>query len=232
LRKLTCAESVNSKVMKVFALSSLFTVVSAADSPLGKDIFDATVGLMVDLVEYTTASPRFISGLVTTAIGVVRDLPGLAKNVFEGDAATQDKMVGFAVSCASTVFALYIGLAAFNLALHMACQTKNHFKKFLDLPFSGFLPRDLVQEHCLDRIKGWQVKNFFMPFDPLDGKSKVSLALIGETTATAITTCMLLSCAPAVLGMVRGGADAKAAQALAWTFGTAVGLQYLMKLAA
>ena len=43
---------------------------------------------------------------------------------------------------------------------------------------------------------------------------------------------MILACAPAVHELMKGGANKAKAEALAWTLGTALGVQYLVKISA
>ena len=62
--------------------------------------------------------------------------------------------------------------------------------------------RDTVQKEVLDRIINWDVK-FVLPMAGESGNPSVS-GLV-STTAAAASLCMMLSCAPAVLALMRGG---------------------------
>ena len=138
--------------------------------------------------------------------------------------------MGFAGHCAAIVFTLYVALASLNLLLSVVCTAKNGVAKHLVLP--TFLPaplsnvRDVVQTHLLDRIINWKHSSTFMK---LDGQGKTTtLSNVVSSTSAALSACMVLSCAPAALDLMRGGADKGGAEAIAWTLGTALGLQYLV----
>ena len=65
---------------------------------------------------------------------------------------------------------------------------------------------------------------------PLEGQSgKPSLAQALPVLASATSICVLLGAAPAIHALIKKGSDKAAAEALAYTLGMAVGLQYLVK---
>jgi len=64
---------------------------------------------------------------------------------------------------------------------------------------------------------------------PLSGeKGSPTVGSMASTTAAAISLSMLLGSVPTVLALMRGGANKADAEALAWTVGTALGVQYLV----
>ena len=69
-----------------------------------------------------------------------------------------------------------------------------------------------------------------MVFELWGRPTTVSVGTLSGTIATitaATSACLLLSTTPDVLALARGGADKAAAEALAWTVGTALGLKYV-----
>jgi len=219
-----------------FALLSSFGMASAAAAAAANplepvtDVIDAALGAVQDVSGYVLGSPRTAADIIIWVIEFGRGIPGLAKAVFQGDTATQDKLCNFAVFAAASVFVVYASLAALNLFLLVACSVKNGVAKYLVLPNNLPAPlstlRDLVQKQLLDRIIGWKVNSTFIRLDG-QGKSP-SLASVASSMSAAISACMLLSCAPAVLSLMRGGANKGEAEAIAWTVGTALGIQYLV----
>ena len=132
---------------------------------------------------------------------------------------------------------VYGTVAALNFLLLTLCSVKNYFTKYMVIadwslpglklkmpaPVANLL--DPVQKNVLDPIRQWEV-SFVVP---LDGeKGKPSVGKLASTTAGAISLCMLLACVPTVLSLMRGGANKSDAEALAWTVGTALGVQYLV----
>ena len=75
--------------------------------------------------------------------------------------------------------------------------------------------RDTVQKEVLDRIINWDVK-FVLPMAGESGNPSVS-GLVSTTAAAA--SRMMLSCAPAILAIMRGGPSKASAETLAWTMG-------------
>ena len=62
---------------------------------------------------------------------------------------------------------------------------------------------------------------------PFEGSHGSTLSGTIATITAATSACLLLSTTPDVLALARGGADKAAAEALAWTVGTALGLKYV-----
>ena len=191
------------------------------------DVVNALLGGASDVVGYTLALPRFSADLAVWAIEFVRGLPALGKAVFDGDAATLDSLAGFCVSVATTCFVVYAASAALNFGLKTLCTVKDYFSSYMVLPkmkkIAGVdVPkpltdvRDTVQKEVLDRIINWDVK-FVLPMAGESGNPSVS-GLV-STTAAAASLCMMLSCAPAVLALMRGGPSKASAETLAWTMG-------------
>ena len=62
---------------------------------------------------------------------------------------------------------------------------------------------------------------------PFEGSHGSTLSGTIATITAATSACLLLSTTPDVLALARGGANKAAAEALAWTVGTALGLKYV-----
>lgn len=191
------------------------------------DVVNALLGGASDVVGYLLGLPRFSADLAVWAIEFVRGLPALGKAVFDGDAATLDSLAGFCVSVATTCFVVYAASAALNFGLKTLCTVKDYFSSYMVLPkmkkIGGVdVPkpltdvRDTVQKEVLDRIINWDVK-FVLPMAGESGNPSVS-GLV-STTAAAASLCMMLSCAPAILAIMRGGPSKASAETLAWTMG-------------
>lgn len=61
----------------------------------GTDALAAVMGAATDAIGYLFALPRFSTDLFVWAVQFVRDLPGLANNVFNGNQKTLDELAGF-----------------------------------------------------------------------------------------------------------------------------------------
>ena len=62
---------------------------------------------------------------------------------------------------------------------------------------------------------------------PLEGGHGSTLGGTIATMASATAACLFLASTPDLLALARGGADKAAAEAIAWTLGTALGLKYV-----
>ena len=140
------------------------------------------------------------------------------------------------VTVGSICFVVYISVAAVNMALQTLYSTKEYFSTYLELPalktvFGLDVPkpvtqvRNTVQKEVLDRIIDWKFA-FVMPLSDEKGSPSVS-TMVGNSAA-AISLCMMLSCAPAVLALMQNGPSKDGAEAVAYTMGTALGIQYLV----
>ncbi len=79
------------------------------------DAYEATVGLGSDFVKYTMATPQAVADFYVYMVGLLRATPDFAKNIYEGDAASMDKVATFCVGTAASIFVVYAGIAALNL---------------------------------------------------------------------------------------------------------------------
>ncbi len=99
-----------------FALLSSFGMASAAAAAAANplepvtDVIDAALGAVQDVSGYVLGSPRTAADIIIWVIEFGRGIPGLAKAVFQGDTATQDKLCNFAVFAAASVFVVYASL--------------------------------------------------------------------------------------------------------------------------
>lgn len=222
----------------------------AEAEPQGNPLIDHAMGLASDLIASSVlaakdasallmAAPRFGVDAFVYLVDVGRSLPAKVVNVYNGDAAELDKMNDFCVYAASTIFCVYASVTALNLVLSLATKVIDYASScgLMTIPVKVLgqaLPppvlkvRNFLQGEIFDRIRNFKVNAWIIP---LEGQSGAP-TLKGATSAlaTAISACMILSCAPAVHGLMKGGADKAAAEALAYTMGTALGLQYLVKL--
>ena len=62
---------------------------------------------------------------------------------------------------------------------------------------------------------------------PLEGGHGSTLGGTIATMASATAACLFLAATPDLLALARNGADKSAAEAIAWTLGTALGLKYV-----
>ena len=204
-----------------------------------QDAAQATLGAGEDILGYVLASPRFLVDFYVQVVAYARAVPGMVKDVYAGDAATTDSMLSFCTHAATTMFAVTASLTALNLLLALFAQVKNSVKDRMILPKTILgkpLPpgvvdvRNLIQDQILNRIRSFEVKSWIVPLEGQTGAPTLKGAT--PVLAGAVSACMLLSCAPAVHALMKGGANKADAEALAWTAGTALGIQYLVKVAA
>ena len=121
----------------------------------------------------------------------------------------------------------------------LCAGVKDYFSEYLVIPTNVLgqkLPdplmtvRNVIQKEILDRVRSFQVNSWIVPLEGQNGAPSLSGAL--PVLATAVSTCMILSCAPSIHALMKSGADKAAAEAIAYTMGTALGIQYLTKKAA
>lgn len=199
------------------------------------DVAGAVQGAAGDVFGYLIGAPQTGADFVCWSIALVRSLPSLFTNVWNGDGATQDGLASFCVSCATMCFIVYATVAALNFLLATTCSVKNYFNSYLKIASWNLLGLKLpkpavdalapVQKHLLDPIINWKV-SYIMPLSGEKGSPTVGS--MASTTAAAISLSMLLGSVPTVLALMRGGANKADAEALAWTVGTALGVQYLV----
>ena len=136
----------------------------------------------------------------------------------------------------SICFVVYISVAAVNMGLQTLYSTKEYFSAYLTLPamktvLGQAVPkpvtdlRDTIQKELLDRIINWKF-SFVMPLSGEKGSPSISAMV--SNSAAAISLCMMLSCAPAVLALMQNGPSKGDAEAVANTMGTALGIHYLV----
>ena len=75
----------------------------------------------------------------------------------------------------------------------------------------------------VDPVKHYQHRTII----PLEGGHGSTLGGTIATMASATAACLFLASTPDLLALARGGADKSAAEAIAWTLGTALGLKYV-----
>jgi len=232
----------------LLALSSVVNAAKAAPEPEGNAIVDYVLGLFNDIVGAAMAAgqdvagivmgaPRFAVNVLVWAVDFVRDLPELAENVFKGDAATLDDLASFASTTAGIVFVTYASLAALNLLVQLADSVRKAASPYLQInkiqPFGQKIPKpvanvlDEIQKRAINPVLDFNLKNWICPLGKQTGTPNLSNT--AQSVSAALSTCVILSCAPSVLALIRGGANKGAAEALAYTLGTALGLQYLVK---
>jgi len=126
-----------------------------------------------------------------------------------------------------------------NLVLALAASVKDYFVDYMVLPSNiagQKLPSpvltifDIIQKNLIDPVRKFKVSAWIVPLEGQSGKPSLKGATVA--LATAISVCMMLSCAPSVHSLMKSGANKESAEALAFTMGTALGLQYLVKLTA
>jgi len=198
----------------------------------------------------TTASgwvkggPQMVSDAVCwgadTAVAVLDPNGGTIRRAMSGDAATLDELANLASTIGCIVFVVYVCMTAVNLFLATAESVRDYFKNFLTipkltkLPIVGIaLPDPLptvwstltgpIQTYVLDPVKNYKHRTIL----PFEGSHGSTLSGTIATITAATSACLLLSTTPDVLALARGGADKAAAEALAWTVGTALGLKYV-----
>jgi len=221
---------------------------AAATAPEGNAIVDYVMGLVNDLIsafmgtakdgaDLLMGVPRFYVDVTIYLLDMLRGLPDRVVNIYNGDAAEQKKMNDFCVYAAGVIFSVYASITALNLVLSTFAAVKDYFSKYLVIPVKVLgspLPdpimkvRNMIQKQCLDRIINFTVAAWIIPLEGHTGKPSIKAA--ASQMATVTSACMILSSVPAAHGLMSGGADKAAAEALAWTLGTALGVQYLVKL--
>jgi len=223
-------------------------VEEAAGSPIldalqamATDIYQSTLGLAQDVAGLTLAAPRFSVDVYMWAVAHVRSAPTLAVKVYNGDDSTMNDFTSFAVYAAGVIFCVYVGVVALNLVLVLFTSVKDYFQGYLVLPtkipiINQKLPellmalRDDLQVEVFDRVRTFKCDKWIIPLEGQTGKPSLKGAV--ASLAMAMSACMMLSCAPAIHALVKSGADKAGAEAIAYTVGTALGLQYLAKQAA
>ena len=126
------------------------------------------------------------------------------------------------VTIGSICFVVYISVAAVNMGLQTLYSTKEYFSSYLTLPamktvLGQDVPkpvtqvRDTIQKEMLDRIINWKFA-FVMPLSGEKGSPSVSSMV--ANSAAAISLCMMLSCAPAVLALMQNGPSKGDAEAV------------------
>ena len=139
------------------------------------------------------------------------------------------------------VFVVYVVLTAINLFLATLEAVRDYLSKcgLLTLPrvpakvFGVEIPEGVVaalntpiglaQKYLVDPIKHYQHRTII----PLEGGHGSTLGGTIATMASATAACLFLASTPDLLALARGGADKSAAEAIAWTLGTALGLKYV-----
>lgn len=214
---------------------------AVVDAVMGmvNDLVGAGLGLATDAADLVAGTPRFLVNVALFAANFVRGLPDLLTNVFNGDAATLDSLADFATSTATIVFATYAALAALNLLVKVTVDVKDSLKGYMTIPTAPFgiaLPKpvkDVIAflQKQINQVRDYKAPSWICPLGGQGGKS-VTVSNVANSMSAATSACMILSCAPSVLALMRGGANKASAEAIAYTVGTALGLQYLNKLCA
>ena len=141
------------------------------------------------------------------------------------------------------VFVVYVVLTAINLFLSTLESVRDYLAKcgLLTLPrvpakvplVGVAIPEGVVaalntpillaQKYLVDPVKHYQHRTII----PLEGGHGSTLGGTIATMASATAACLFLATTPDLLALARNGADKSAAEALAWTLGTALGLKYV-----
>ena len=179
--------------------------------------------------------------VITWGADTAMSLPATARDVITGDAGTLDTLADLAVTIGSIVFVVYVVLTAINLFLATLEAVRDYLSKcgLLTLPrvpakVSGVeipegvvaalnTPIGLAQKYLVDPVKHYQHRTII----PLEGGHGSTLGGTIATMASATAACLFLASTPDLLALARGGADKSAAEAIAWTLGTALGLKYV-----
>ena len=206
---------------------------------VAKGIETATTG-----AGWLKGGPQMVSdvvcGVVDTWVSVIDPNEGTIRKAMSGDAATLDELASLASTIGSIVFVVYVCMTAVNLFLATAESVRDYFKNYLTIPkLSKAVPivgqyltaadgpwatvTGPVQKYILDPVKNWKHRTIL----PFEGSHGSTLSGTIATITAATSACLLLSTMPDVLELARGGADKAAAEALAWTVGTALGLKYV-----
>ena len=204
-------------------------------------VFDKGVETLGVVLGWATATPQVVADVVTWGADTAMSLPATARDVVTGDADTLDKLADLAVTIGSIVFVVYVVLTAINLFLSTLESVRDYLAKvgLLTLPRvpakvfgveipEGVLtvvntPIGLAQKYLVDPIKHYQHRTII----PLEGGHGSTLGGTIATMASATAACLFLAATPDLLALARGGADKSAAEAIAWTLGTALGLKYV-----
>merc|ERR1719305_823639 len=173
-------------------------------------IVGASMAMATDAASLLVAAPGFGVSIFCWGSDKLREMPDLVTNVYKGDAATLKDLTGFCSDTASIIFCVYASLTALNLLLGLMVGVKDYFVSYLTLPTSlpvvGKLPgpvmdmRNLVQKQVLDRIKNAKVGAWIVPLEGQSGAPSLEGAV--PVLASATAACMLLSCAPAIHGLI------------------------------
>lgn len=209
-------------------------------------VWDASLAGATDIVGLLMGLPKDVSNVFVYFVGIARNMPGFARSFVSDVAKVGDSfdstgslnaLPAFAAKMASIVFSIYVGLLALNLALGVGVAVKDYFSGYLTLPTSlpvvGRLPppvmkvRNMLQTNILDRIKRLAVVGWIVPLEGQTGAPSLKQAL--PVLANVTSTCVLLGCAPNIANIIQNGANKNASEALVWTLGMAVGLNYLVK---
>jgi hypothetical protein len=208
------------------------------------DVWGASVGLANDFLGYVLATPQGVADFFVYCVGHVRALPTFGRQLFDGQQCAIDSATSFAAGTAASVFALYAAVAALNLLLSTLCTAKNAFVEYMHIPTRITVPIvninidvpapivklfDVIDEQLLARVRDWNHDSFWIP---LQGHNDNSLANMVSATAAAASACMLLSCAPGVVHLIQNGANKGEAEALLYTAGAALAIQWGVKKAA
>merc|ERR1719359_634592 len=181
-----------------------------------------------------------VCGIIDTWVSVIDPNDGTIRKAMSGDAATLDELASLASTIGSIVFVVYVCMTAVNLFLATAESVRDYFKNYLTIPkLSKLVPvvgqylqagdapfatvTGPIQKYVLDPVKNWKHRTIL----PFEGSHGSTLSGTIATITAATSACLLLSTTPDVLALARGGADKAAAEALAWTVGTALGLKYV-----
>lgn len=203
------------------------------------DALGASMDLAKDAGGLALAGPRFGVDLYLWGVAHVRSFPSLIVKVYNGDEATLTGFTDFCVYASSVIFTVYAAVTALNLVLTLFNTVKEYFSSYLVLPvkipiINEMLPeplmsvRNMLQKHVFDRVRALKMNMWIIPLEGHSGPPTLKGAT--SALAMAVSTCMILSSAPAVHDLMKGGANKASAEALAYTLGTALGLQYLVKL--
>ena len=207
---------------------------------VAKGIETATTG-----AGWLKGGPQMVSdvvcGVVDTWVSVIDPNEGTIRKAMSGDAATLDKLADLAVTIGSIVFVVYVVLTAINLFLSTLESVRDYLAKqgLMTIPrvpakvFGVAIPEGVVaalntpiglaQKYLVDPIKHYQHRTII----PLEGGHGSTLGGTIATMASATAACLFLAATPDLLALARGGADKAAAEAIAWTLGTALGLKYV-----
>lgn len=202
---------------------------------LAMAIWTAVLATVIDAWALIVAGPGFAVSVFVWILKKLREFPDLVANVYKGDEMTLNSLTSFCADAACIIFTVYAALAALNLLLGLIIGVKDYFVSYMDLPTSILgkkLPsplmkvRDLIQKQLLDRFKKISMDAWIIPLEGQSGKPSLKEAV--PVLASAMSACILLACAPAVLSLIKGGADKAKAEALLYTMGLGLGVKYVV----